>query len=130
MIINLRARFNQDYTHAKYEQFQALLRERCGVPVEFRVAETPVFLARNSLDQVAQTGIRLSSRLTTDPAYLALARQAIPAGYRVAQETSQPHFLTADFALIHDGSGQLTPRLVEMQAFPSVYAFQDRKSVV
>ncbi len=35
-----------------------------------------------------------------------------------------PHFLTADFALVRDSSGSLTPRLVEIQAFPSVYGYQ------
>jgi hypothetical protein len=124
VIINLRSRFNQDYQPAQYAEVLKVLSQRCGVPVEFRVAETPVFIPGNLLEQVAQSGIRLCKRLTTDPNYLAAARQAIPSGFRVASETSRPHFLTADFALIRDGSGQLTPRLVELQAFPSVYAFQ------
>jgi hypothetical protein len=59
-----------------------------------------------------------------NPAYLAAARSAIPDGYRVAGETAHPHFLTADFALIRDAAGELVPRLVEIQAFPSVYAYQ------
>ncbi len=124
MIVNLRSRFNQDYTPSQYAELLAFLRRRCGVPVEFRVAETPIFLTRNLLDGVAQSGIRFCSRLTADSAYLSAARQAIPAGYRVASETSRPNFLTADFAFIRDGDGQLQPRLVELQAFPSVYAYQ------
>ena len=124
MINILRSRFNEDYTPDKYAKLLAFLRQRCGVPIQFRVAETPVFLTEDLLNQVAHAGIRLTDRLTADTAYLTAARQAIPAGFRVASETSRPHFLTADFALIRDGSGQLTPRLVELQAFPSVYAFQ------
>ncbi|WP_058189082.1 ATP-grasp domain-containing protein [Terracidiphilus gabretensis] len=124
MIVNLRSHFNQDYTPAQYAELLALLHQRCGVPVKFRVAETPIFLTRDLLDGIAQSGIRLSERLTADPAYLAAARLAIPAGYRVASETSRPNFLTADFALIRDSDGQLSPRLVELQAFPSVYAYQ------
>jgi hypothetical protein len=124
VIVNLRSRFNQDYTPAQYAELMAFLHQRCGVPVKFRVAETPIFLTRDLLDGIAQSGIRLSSRLTADPAYLAAARRAIPAGYRVASETSRPHFLTADFALIRDSDGQLRPRLVELQAFPSLYAYQ------
>ena len=124
MIVNLRSRFNQGYKASQYAELVALLHQRCGVPIEFRVAETPVFLTRNLLDAIAQAGVHLTGRLVEDQAYLAAARQAIPAGYRVASETSRPNFLTADFALIRDGSGQLVPRLVEMQAFPSVYAYQ------
>ena len=124
MIVNLRSRFNLDYTPAQYTELLTLLHQRCGVPVKFRVAETPIFLTQDLLDGVAQSGIRLCSRLTADSAYLAAARQAIPAGYRVASETSRPNFLTADFALIRESDGQLRPRLVELQAFPSVYAYQ------
>jgi hypothetical protein len=124
VIVNLRSRFNQDYTLTQYAELIALLHQRCGVPVEFRVAETPIFLPHDLLDGIAQSGIRLSSRLTADPTYLAAARRAIPTGYRVASETPRPHFLTADFALVRDDEGQLQPRLVELQAFPSVYAYQ------
>jgi hypothetical protein len=124
VINKLRSRFNEDYTPDKYAKLLAFLRQRCGVPIQFRVAETPVFLTEDLLNQVARAGIRLSDRLTADAAYLTVARQAIPAGFQVASETSRPHFLTADFALIRDGDSQLTPRLVELQAFPSVYAFQ------
>jgi hypothetical protein len=125
VIPNLRSRFNQEYTPAQYAELLALLHQHCGVPVEFRVAETPVFLTRDLLDSVAQAVVRLCKRLIADPAYLDAARQAIPAGFRVASETPHPHFLTADFALIREDSGELSPRLVEMQAFPSVYAYQD-----
>src|ERR1700728_4045719 len=57
-------------------------------------------------------------RLVDNAGYLAAARQAIPQGYSVANETPRPHFLTADFALIRDQAGELAPRLVEIQAFP------------
>ena len=33
-------------------------------------------------------------------------------------------FLTADFALVRSDSGELVPELVEIQAFPSVFAYQ------
>jgi hypothetical protein len=124
LIPELRSRFNSRYQPARYPELLSQLEQLCGVAIEFRVAETPVFLSRDLLDQVAHAGSRLARSLVADPAYLVAARQAIPAGYRVAAETPRPHFLTADFALIRDRAGQLAPRLVEMQAFPSVYAFQ------
>ena len=66
----------------------------------------------------------MAHRLISDPIYLDAARSAIPAGYRVAVESPHPHFLTADFALAKDHAGNLVPRLVEIQAFPSVYGYQ------
>ena len=47
-------------------------------------------------------------------------------GYCVARETPHPNFLTADFALVKDQNvaGGLEPKLVEIQAFPSVFGYQ------
>lgn len=128
MIANLRSFFNHAYRPERYSELLARLEERCGTPVEFRVAETPTFFTLQFLDAISQSGVRLCQRLLADPAYLAAAAQAVPAGYRVAAETAHPNFLTADFSLVRDQDGQLTPRLVEMQAFPSVYGFQTELS--
>ena len=68
--------------------------------------------------------VGLAFRLLADARYLEAARSAIPAGYSVANETPHPHFLTADFALVGGAAGELSPRLVEIQAFPSVFAYQ------
>ena len=124
MIPELRGRFNDGFTPARYQSLLRLVDERCGTHVEFRVAETPVFLQLALLEEMASAGVELTRSLLGNPAYLAAARKAIPAGYEVAGETAHPHFLTADFALVRDGSGELVPRLVEIQAFPSVYGYQ------
>jgi hypothetical protein len=73
---------------------------------------------------MAEEGAELAHCLIADAAYLAAARSAIPSGFCVASQTSRPHFLTADFALVRNLSGELVPRLVEIQAFPSVFAYQ------
>ena len=124
MIPELRARFNQGFSQEAYGRLLALLEQRCGVRVGFRVAETPIFVARRVLDEMAAAGAELTRSLMADSDYLAAAGMAIPAGYLVAGQTAHPHFLTADFSLIRDESGGLAPRLVEIQAFPSVYGYQ------
>jgi len=92
--------------------------------VGFRVAETPVFVPLALLDEMALAGAELTRTLMSDPVYTAAARQAIPRGYAVPAETLHPHFLTADFALVKGPGGRLVPKLVEIQAFPSVFAYQ------
>jgi len=125
LIPELRSEFNDRFTAEGYECLLNLVQERCGMRVEFRIAETPVFLPASLLEEMAADGAELTRRLLGNNAYLAAARQAIPEGYVVAGETAHPHFLTADFALIRDEAGELVPRLVEIQAFPSVYGYQD-----
>jgi len=124
LIPHLRGRFNRSFSPEKYSSLLAQLEERCGARVEFRVAETPIFVERAMLDEMANAGAEMAKDLIGDPEYLEAAHRAIPSGYRVAGEFRHPHFLTADFALVREGSGALVPRLVEIQAFPSVYAYQ------
>ena len=124
MIADLRASYNARFTTSRYDRFLDLLEKRAGTRIEFRVAETPVFLPLTVLDGIAAAGAELTRRLLGWPEYLAGARASIPEAFRVADETSHPHFLTADFALIRNAEGELTPRLVEIQAFPSVFAYQ------
>jgi hypothetical protein len=124
LIPRLRSQFNDRFTEAAYSELLALLDRRCGGPIQFPVAETPIFVSRSLLDDMAEQGAILAHHLIADAAYLAAARRAIPHGYGVANETPYPHFLTADFALVRTASGELASRLVEIQAFPSVFAYQ------
>jgi hypothetical protein len=124
LIPELRARFNREYSPDHYSRLLEILRDRCRMTVEFRVAETPVFINKSMLDQMAAAGAQLAKGLLGNAKYLEAARQAIPAEYRVAGEEAHPNFLTADFALVRNANGELAPKLVEIQAFPSVYGYQ------
>jgi hypothetical protein len=124
VIPELRTRFNALYSQQAYELLLARLEQRCGVKVGFRVSETPIFLPLPLLDGMAATGADLARRVLGNPGCLAAARAAIPDGYLVAGETAHPNFLSADFALVRSQAGELIPKLVEIQAFPSVYGYQ------
>lgn len=124
MIERLRREFNAQYSDAAYRRLLAALEARCGTPIRFRVAETPVFLPSGLLEELAETGRVLTERLLGNADYLAAAERSIPAGYRVAGVSAHPHFMTADFALVRGADGSLEPRLVELQAFPSVFGYQ------
>ena len=124
MITELRDVFNRQFRPESYLSLLRRLETGAGTRVEFRVAETPAFLPKALLDEMAEAGTRLMKRLHGWPEYLAGARRAIPEGYLVAGESPHPHFLTADFSLVENASGELVPRLVEIQAFPSVFAYQ------
>ena len=124
MIPALRSRFNESFSPGKYDSLLDMLERASGLRTGFRVAETPVFVPLRMLEAMAEAGIELTRRLIGDSAYLEAARQAIPEGYLVGGETAHPNFLTADFALVRGNGGDLEPRLVEIQAFPSAYGFQ------
>lgn len=124
MIPSFREHFNRTFSPERYRELLAWLEERSGVKVEFRVAETPIFVPLSLLEEMAAVGSELATSLIGQPDYLQAAHEAIPRGYRVAGDPGHPHFLTADFALVREPDGSLLPRLVEVQAFPSVYGYQ------
>lgn len=124
MIPELRTAFNARFTGRDYAKLLAELERHCDGPIKFRVAETPIFVEKTLLETLGEDGARLARHLIADRNYLDAARGAIPPGYSVADETAHPNFLTADFALVRTEAGRLEPRLVEIQAFPSVYAYQ------
>jgi hypothetical protein len=123
MIPSLRKRFNANFTAEKYREFLRVLRQRCGTPVEFRVAETPCFLPKALLEQMARYGAELIHQLET-PDYHEASAKAIPAEFNVPNEAPHPMFIQVDFGLVRDASGGLQPKLVELQGFPSLYAYQ------
>jgi len=124
VIPEFRRQFNAAYTDEGYRALLERLHRVSETRVEFRIAETPVFVPKAFLEGIAEEGGALALRLIGDKEYLAAARRAIPEGYEAANETPRPQFLTADFALVRAPHGALVPRLVEIQAFPSVFAYQ------
>ncbi len=123
MIPALRQQFNANYTPEKYQRLLKLLEERCGTPVKFRVCETPCFLSRPLLDLMSEYGKELIQQLNSIE-YRKASSAAIPDQFRVPRETNRPLFVQVDFGLVRDPSGKLQPKLVELQGFPSLYAYQ------
>ena len=124
MIPQLRRAFNQNFTSEKYRNFLAALDRRCGAPVKFRVAETPCFFPKSLLEQMAQDGQVLLNQLLESREYRKQSDVTIPREYNVPNESKRPMFLQVDFGLTRNKQNEVEPKLVELQAFPSLYAYQ------
>lgn len=123
MIPALRQQFNSNFTPEKYQTFLKLMEERCGVPVQFQLSETPCFFPQPLLDQMSQYGEELIRQLG-GLEYRKASFDAIPPEFNVPRETPHPMFIQVDFGLVRDAAGKLQPKLVELQGFPSLYAYQ------
>jgi hypothetical protein len=123
MIPALRQRFNASFTPAKYQAFLKLMEERCGTPVKFQLSETPCFFPKPLLDQMEQYGKELIQQLG-GLEYRKASFNAIPPDFNVPREAPHPMFIQVDFGLVRDAAGNLQPKLVELQGFPSLYAYQ------
>jgi hypothetical protein len=124
MITERRRAFNDSFTPGKYRTFLARLDERCGAHVKFRVCETPCFFPAPLIEAMQTAGAELIRQLLQNELYLEAARGQIPPGFRVQNEPVRPMFIQADFGLVRDSTGQIAPKLVEIQGFPSLYAYQ------
>jgi len=129
MIPSLRQQFNANFTPEKYQRFLKLMDERSGTPVKFRMCETPCFFPKALLDQMAQYGKELVQQLNSLE-YRKASFQSIPPEFNVPGETPHPLFIQVDFGLVLDEAGKLQPKLVELQGFPSLYAYQAMLSQV
>lgn len=123
MIPHLRKSFNSSWTPENYRRFQRRVEELCGCPVGFRLSETPCFLPRSLLDQLAAAGAELIGQLSTRE-YHSISDRSVPAQYNVPREASHPMFVQVDFGLVRNTAGRLDAKLVEIQGFPSLYGFQ------
>src|ERR1043166_7088526 len=118
----LRAAFNADFTPAKYAALLRCVNETEKWPADFRIAETPIFLTREFTDEVVRAATEIVD-LTRTAQFAKHAASAIPAGLEVPNESAHPNFFVVDFGICGEGD-RLVPRLIELQAFPSLFGFQ------
>jgi hypothetical protein len=118
----LRAKFNADFTPEKYDALIHCVNESEKWPADFRISETPIFLTREFTDEVTCVANEIVA-LTRTPEFARHAASAIPKGLEVPNESAHPNFHVVDFAICAEG-GRLVPRLIELQAFPSLFGFQ------
>ncbi len=124
MIPSLRKQFNENFTPEKYQAFLRRIDHECGTHVQFRLSETPCFFPKTLIDCMAEDGKELIRQLVRNPAYRAKSDEAVPAEFKVPNEAAHPMFVQVDFGLVRDAHGAVQPKLVELQAFPSLYAYQ------
>lgn len=118
----LRARFNAGFTADKYARLLRCINETERWPADFRISETPIFLTPEFTEEVCRAANEIVAQTRT-PEFAERAASAIPVGLEVPNEPSHPNFVVIDFGICAEGD-RLVPRLIELQAFPSLYGFQ------
>src|SRR6185503_17081521 len=117
-----RSKFNADFTPEKYAALVRCVNETEKWPADFRVSETPIFLTNEFTDEVTRAANAIVDLVQT-PEFVRHSGSAIPEGLAVPKESSHPNFFVVDFGICAEGE-RLVPRLIELQAFPSLFGFQ------
>lgn len=118
-----RKAFNAAFCPQLYERFQAELSRRLNCSFEFRLAETPVFLPPDLRSRLVRAAEQVIDQLS-EPDRLQTMMKAVPERWRVPRMDALPSFAQVDFAIVRGPGGELVPRLIELQGFPSLTAMQ------
>src|SRR5688500_11874825 len=117
MIPEHRQTFNAAFSPASHQEMLADIDRQLPGQLDFRVAETPVFVPAVLRDKLIAAGESII-QVIEQPNFKELTEGAIPAHQRVPNEDARPEFLTFDFAVCRNANGELEPQLIEMQGFP------------
>lgn len=123
MLPELRRAYNDSFTEERYLGLVHDLESELGFPIAFRICETPLFLSEELTRELQRASWEILETVTSED-YLRHTGRAVPESLAVPGEDAQPVFLQIDFALARDERGEVVPRLIELQAFPSLYGFQ------
>jgi len=123
MIKELRQRFNKDFSKEKYEAYMAKLENLHPGALDFRNAETPVFVPKEFTEKMLGACEDIID-VIVDPKFISLTERGIPANVKVPNESGHAQFVVFDFGICENEKGELEPQLIEMQGFPTLYAFQ------
>ena len=121
MIRSIRENYNSAFRSEKYAELQKYIEMEAGQPCLFRIAETPIFVPREfkqklirACDDAFNTIMQADFRSKTNGSLT----------HAVPNETPHTHFMQVDFGVCADENGELTPQMIEIQGFPSLYFYQ------
>jgi len=123
MVEGLRKKYNEEFSVEKYKNFIEDLQNVYPGQLDFRVAETPVFVSKKFTEKMLSACESIIDVITA-PVYQQQSANAIPKNLKVPNEDEHSHFICFDFGVCKNENGELEPQLIEMQGFPSLFAWE------
>jgi hypothetical protein len=123
MIPAIRKAYNESFTKEKYEAFLLELNAAHPGQLDFRVAETPIFVPKDFTDKILDACESIVD-IIADPQFKERSKNAIPENLRVPRENEHTHFIAFDFGICINEAGEYEPQLIEMQGFPTLFAYE------
>lgn len=124
MIPSLRKQFNEAFTKEQYEKYLHKLHNTYPEgALAFRVAETPLFISKAFTNKILDVCESIVD-VILEPDFLDTSAKAIPANVYVPNDKTYSDFIAFDFGICENENGELEPQLIEMQGFPTLFAYQ------
>jgi len=123
MIPSFRQQYNAAFTEEAYQQYIRDLQNVYPGQLDFRVAETPIFVPKDFTQKMLDACEAILDQVNTST-YKEQSNKAIPPHLNVPGENVYPHCIAFDFGICLNEAGELEPQLIEMQGFPTLFAWE------
>jgi hypothetical protein len=117
-----RQQFNASFSIEKYQQQLENIAKDFNYAPTFRIAETPVFIDEKLKSQLFEACNQIIDFIKK-PDFNLNTKQALTYNFEVPNEDPHTNFLAVDFGICEE-NGEIVPKLIEVQGFPSLYNFQ------
>jgi hypothetical protein len=118
--------FNHNFTVEKYNAFIDDINADFDYQVTFRIGETPFFIT-NELKAQLLEGCQQVIDFIKRVDFKSLTDRALELNRKVPNEDQHTTFLAIDFGICEE-NGEIVPKLIEVQGFPSLFNFQNHLS--
>lgn len=119
---SIREKFNKEFSQEKYQRFLHDIASDFDYSPTFRIAETPFFIPTELEHQLIEACDQVITFIQR-PDFKDLTQRAIELNTEVHNEDAHTQFLAIDFGICEE-DGQVIPKLIEVQGFPSIFNFQ------
>ena len=123
MIASIRQKFNAAFTEEAYQNYLAFLNTPFPGALDFSVAETPIFIDKNFTEKLLSTGDYVNQVIQSN-SFKSITEPSLKNVPLFPNESALPQCIVMDFALAMNEHNELVPALIELQGFPSLFAYE------
>ncbi|TRZ82173.1 MAG: hypothetical protein D4R91_04640 [Sediminibacterium sp.] len=123
MIAYIRQKFNAAFSEKTHQNYLAALNTSFPNALDFTVAETPIFIDKAFTEKILATGDYVNQVIQSDR-FNSITEPSLKNVPFFPKETPLPACIVMDFAIAINDQNELVPALIELQGFPSLFAYE------
>lgn len=122
MVEKYRELFNSKFSQDTYQSMLKDIEGDFNYLPTFRIAESPLFISEKLKKQILEGCWQLIDFIKREN-FNSLTNKSLLVNYNVPNEDQHTSFLAIDFGICEE-DGEIIPKLIEAQGFPSIFNFQ------
>ena len=123
MISSIRYKYNQQFSDEKYHMMLADISKWNKGQMDFRLAETPIFIDKITKNKLLKAGEDIVAFITSE-SYFEKTQGSLSKVDTPPNEANLPNCIVMDFAITVNLKNEIEPKLIELQGFPSLFGFE------